>query len=78
MKMRLLLFAASVMLTATAVFAQPKIEVVGGMEHNWNEVTPKQNPLKTDVIIKKYRHRKIKYHRCETILRMYYCSFGQV
>lgn len=37
---------------ATSVFAQPKLEVVGGTTHDWGTVSIKQSPLKAEIVLK--------------------------
>ena len=44
-------FALLVIFTSS-VLAQPKIEIVGGFAKNWGAVTPKDSPLKTNLVIK--------------------------
>lgn len=34
------------------IYAQPKIEIVGGETYNWNKVSPKESPLHTKIKIK--------------------------
>lgn len=37
---------------ATSVFAQPKLEVVGGTTHDWGTVSIKKAPLKAEIVLK--------------------------
>lgn len=51
----------AVILTFTAsVYAQPKIEIVGGFTKNWGKVTPKESPLKTNIKIKNIGNETLK------------------
>ncbi|MGE5478803.1 MAG: DUF1573 domain-containing protein [Chloroflexota bacterium] len=43
---------AAVTLAFCNTHAQPKLEIIGGETYNWGEVTPKQDPLKADIILK--------------------------
>lgn len=53
MKFRTLTFSCLLMLCVVGtVFAQPKIDIVGGDSYDWGNVKPKDNPLKTTVSIK--------------------------
>lgn len=47
-----LLFLAMFAFVAISANAQPKIEIVGGETVDWNDVTPKDDPLKSEVMIK--------------------------
>ncbi len=47
-----LFFLAVFAFLAVSAYAQPKIEVVGGDVVDWKDVTPKDDPLKSEVIIK--------------------------
>ena len=35
-----------------ACYSQPKLEIVGGDTYNWGDVSPKQSPLKAEIIFK--------------------------
>ncbi len=36
----------------SVMFAQPKLEIVGGTTKNWGKVSPKDSPLKASIVIK--------------------------
>jgi len=42
----------SIFCFTTNIYAQPKLEVVGGTTYDWGTVTPKDNPLKGDIKIR--------------------------
>lgn len=44
-------------------FSQPKIEIVGGATKDWGKVTPKQSPLKHEMIIKNVGNQTLKITR---------------
>ncbi|TNE34867.1 DUF1573 domain-containing protein [bacterium] len=56
---KLILSVLSVMLIATAAYAQPKLEIVGGNSYDWGKVTPKDSPLKTKVKLKNVGTEKL-------------------
>lgn len=59
MKKYLLLTMMFAFLAVTSVYAQPKIEVVGGDVVDWKDVKPKDNPLNTEVSIKNVGSEKL-------------------
>lgn len=56
---KLILSVLSVMLIATAAYAQPKLEIVGGNSYDWGKVSPKDSPLKTKVKLKNIGTEKL-------------------
>ena len=40
-------------------FSQPKIDVVGGQNCDWGRISPKDNPLKRDVVIRNAGNQKL-------------------
>lgn len=52
MKRFLSLATCTFFAVAVSVFAQPKLEVVGGTTHDWGTVSIKKSPLKADIVLK--------------------------
>ena len=51
--MKYLLYVTALMsIASSAVFAQPKIQIVGGETHDWGKVKAKDSPLKAIVKLK--------------------------
>lgn len=50
--MKKLIVLGTFFLFSTLIFAQPKLEIVGGDTYNWGTVKPTDDPLKTKVKIK--------------------------
>ncbi len=47
-----IIFAAITLFAFGFACAEPKLEIVGGTTYDWGKVTPKQNPLKTEIKFK--------------------------
>ncbi|GAB1372169.1 hypothetical protein MASR1M45_22310 [Candidatus Kapaibacterium sp.] len=45
------------------LYSQPKLEIVGGDTKNWGKVTPKQSPLKYNMVIKNAGNEVLKISR---------------
>ena len=52
MKKILLLSISLIIFSSVNLFSQAKLEVIGGDTYNWGEVSPKQSPLKAEIILK--------------------------
>jgi hypothetical protein len=52
MRKAILFLIASFLLSAAALMAQPKIEIVGGATHDWQTVSSKDSPLKAKISIR--------------------------
>ncbi len=50
---------AFVFLAFLSISAQPKIDVVGGQNCDWGKISPKDNPLKKDVVIRNSGNQKL-------------------
>jgi P pilus assembly chaperone PapD len=46
-----------------SLFAQPKLQIVGGDTKDWGKVTLKQSPLKYDLVLKNTGNQKLKISR---------------
>jgi hypothetical protein len=46
-----------------AAYSQPKLEIVGGDTKEWGKVTPKQSPLKYDMVLKNVGNQPLKITR---------------
>jgi hypothetical protein len=49
---RITSFFSVLILSAITLFSQPKIEITGGDTKDWGKVSPKDSPLKTNIVIK--------------------------
>jgi hypothetical protein len=49
---RITSFFSVLILSVITLFSQPKIEITGGDTKDWGKVSPKDSPLKTDIVIK--------------------------
>lgn len=59
MKRFLSLATCTFFAVAVSVFAQPKLEIVGGTTHDWGTVSIKKSPLKADIVLKNTGSEKL-------------------
>ena len=58
--MKFTVLIAMVLMTVVSVFAQPKLEIVGGDTYSWGKVKPTSVPLKTKIKIKNSGNQTLK------------------
>ena len=55
----ILSLALSFVFYSFAALAQPKLEIIGGDTYDWGKVSPKDNPLKSKIILKNNGNEKL-------------------